>query len=232
MNNIRHISTASRRAFTLLELVVVIGIILVLIGLVLAVSGSLLAGAEKRQLEQSFSVIDAAVQEWQQEMGREITFRRTLVVTGFTTDPTTLDQDGNPNTPLILLGYDVVEMANPDQQSQVFLLALTGLERPREILANLPEKTLRTIGTTTTQELIDPWGKPIRIVFPGRVVGTGTGPDTGVRDQDSSVRSSQEVALGSCLDRRIRFVSSGPDGVFGSIGTAQFEDNVESYTTR
>ncbi|MDA0802437.1 MAG: prepilin-type N-terminal cleavage/methylation domain-containing protein [Planctomycetota bacterium] len=231
------------RGFTLLELVVVMGIILILIGLVLAVSGSLTASAEKRALEQAFSILDAAVQEWQVEMGREMTFRRTQVVTGFTTDPITLDHDSNPNTPLITLGWDVQEVptAQADTQSRTFLDVIAYTERPREILANLPAKVLvKMPGTTATQsELIDPWGKPIRVVFPCRKWGEGTGPDTAAADADGTVRSAQETLLGSCLDRRIRFLSAGPDGVFGDITQPTSstlyklsEDNIESYPTR
>ncbi len=234
------------RGFSLLELVVVMGIILVLIGLVLAVSGALTAGAEKRALEQSFAILDSAVQEWQQEMGREMTFRRTVPVAGFTTDPVTLDHDQNPNTPMITLGWDVQEVptAQADTQSRTFLDVLLYSERPREILANLPEKLLRNAGFNTTtqqpiQELIDPWGKPVRVVFPCREWGKGTGPDTGAADIDGTVRSLQETQLGSCLDRRIRFVSAGPDGVFGDITQPTSstlyklsEDNIESYPTR
>ncbi len=231
------------RGFSLLELVVVMGIILVLIGLVLAVSGALTAGAEKRALEQSFGILDTAVQEWQQEMGREMTFRRTVPVTGFTTDPVTLDHDQNPNTPMITLAWDLQEVATAqaDTQSRTFLDVLMYSERPREILANLPEKLLVKLpGATATQsELVDPWGKPIRIVFPGREWGKGTGPDTGAADPDGTVRSVQAVQLGPCLDRRIRFVSAGPDGVFGDVTQASSttlyklsEDNIESYPTR
>lgn len=236
-----------RRGFSLLELVVVLGIILVLVGLVMAVSGSLTANAERRAVEQSFAILDSAIHAWQQEMGREMTFRRTVAVTGFTTDPTALDHDGNPNTPQITLAYDVVEVAaaQADTQSRTFLDALMLSEEARNVLAALPEKTLRNAGFNTTtqqpiQELIDPWGKPIRVVFPSRKWGEGTGPDTGTVDADGTVRSLQENLLGQCLDRRIRFVSAGPDGAWGDVSTADHqatmykisEDNIESYSTR
>lgn len=246
-----HTFTAvARRGFSLLELVVVLGIILVLVGLVMAVSGSLTANAERRAVEQSFKILDSAVQAWQHEMGREMTFRRTVAVTGFTTDPTALDHDGNTNTPQITLAYDVVEVAaaQADTQSRTFLDALMLSEEARNVLAALPEKTLRNAGFNATtqqpiQELVDPWGKPIRVVFPGRKWGEGTGPDTApasARDADGTVSSSQEILLGPCLDRRIRFVSAGPDGAWGDVSTADHqatmykisEDNIESYDTR
>lgn len=238
--------TRARRAFSLLEIVVVLGIILVLVGLVMAVSGSLTANAERRAVENAFAVLDSAVHAWQQEMGREMTFKRTQVVTGYTTDPTTLDHDGNTNTPMITLAYDVLELptAQANTQNRTFLDALMLSEEARAILANLPEKTLRNAGFNAgtqqpIQELVDPWGQPIRVVFPGRTWGEGTGPDTGVADLDGTVRSVQENVLGACLDRRIRFVSAGPDGAFGDITQPSSStlyknagDNIESYQTR
>ena len=64
-----------RRAFTLLELVIVLGIILLLLGLVLGVGSIVVRQSEQRQLTASMSVIDAALQEFEAQTGRPIVFQ-------------------------------------------------------------------------------------------------------------------------------------------------------------
>ncbi|MSR68726.1 MAG: prepilin-type N-terminal cleavage/methylation domain-containing protein, partial [Phycisphaerales bacterium] len=64
--------TTRRRAFTLLELVIVIGIILILMGLALAVSSSVLASNDRRTMENTFKMLDQALDSWQSQMGREL----------------------------------------------------------------------------------------------------------------------------------------------------------------
>ena len=63
-----------RRGFTLLELVVVIGIILVLMSLVLAVSTIVIQQAESRQLQAVFANLQASVNEYEQALGRKMTY--------------------------------------------------------------------------------------------------------------------------------------------------------------
>jgi prepilin-type N-terminal cleavage/methylation domain-containing protein len=63
-----------RRAFTLLELVIVIGIILVLMGLVLGVGSLVLAQSEERQVRSSMQIIDTALLEFEQQAGRPMVF--------------------------------------------------------------------------------------------------------------------------------------------------------------
>ena len=63
------------RAFTLVELVVVVGIIIALLSLVLAVSTLLIQQNEARQLEAAYANLDRAVQEYELAIGRPIAFQ-------------------------------------------------------------------------------------------------------------------------------------------------------------
>ena len=54
-----------RRAFTLVELLIVIGIIVLLLGLTLTVSTGLLGGSDVRQTRNALKLVDAALREWE-----------------------------------------------------------------------------------------------------------------------------------------------------------------------
>ena len=63
----------TRRAFTLMELVIVVGIILLLAALALSVSTALLARTERQKMADTLSILDAAVREWEASNGRQLT---------------------------------------------------------------------------------------------------------------------------------------------------------------
>jgi len=65
--------------------------------------------------------------------------------------------------------------------------------------------------------VVDAWQNPIGIIFAGRdFEGSGISTDF-ARDAcgDLTVRDEAEDGLGSCINRRPYFVSSGPDGTWG-----------------
>jgi prepilin-type N-terminal cleavage/methylation domain-containing protein len=65
---------AARRAFTLLEIMIVIGVILTLMTLVLGVGSALLRNAEKSQVESAMAIMESALNEYEAQMGRPVTF--------------------------------------------------------------------------------------------------------------------------------------------------------------
>jgi hypothetical protein len=104
--------------------------------------------------------------------------------------------------------------------------------------------------------VLDAWGFRIGVCFPGRPWRNGTGlsttnpndfpsglylrgvnsPASGAPDADGTEQTPDERIFGSCRDRRIRFISAGPDGSFGEVfqpeGSAlkkQTLDNIVSY---
>lgn len=64
-----------RRSFTLLELVIVLGIILLLLGLVLGIGSIVVGQSEQRQLRASMTIVDAAIAEFSAQTGRPIVFQ-------------------------------------------------------------------------------------------------------------------------------------------------------------
>jgi type II secretory pathway pseudopilin PulG len=65
---------ARARAFTLLEIMIVIGVILTLMTLVLGVGSALLRNAEKSQVESAMAIMESALNEFEAQMGRQMTF--------------------------------------------------------------------------------------------------------------------------------------------------------------
>jgi len=217
---------SARRAFTLLELLVTIGIIALLAGIVLAVSTSVIRNAERKQVEMMFQALDQAVAEFERARDQKISFKRPE------------DPDGN---------YDIVELNLTAPYLIVCLL--NGMDttgtgnnfRPlllshassSEILKRIDPDFLRrdtntavpstghvrNTATAPRSELVDPWSNRIAVVFPGRTKKPGE-----LGDVDGTVRTSDENGLGVCRDRRICFVSAGPDGRFNTR-----EDNIYSY---
>ena len=269
----RRSGAALARAFSLLEIVVVLGVILLLAALVLAVSGSVLAASERRETENVMRLLEQATLEWEQALGRPINY-------GPKAEP------GLTGVP----ARDVYEENFGGSWMSCVLMQRFGEnERTRDIVSKIPETYSRKwrtgdpalpttwastaiatdpnqmpnpIQSTTSSGVplvLDAWGFRIGVCFPGRPWRNGTGlsttdvnqffsvtqglylrgvnsPASGAPDADGTEQTPDERIFGSCRDRRIRFVSAGPDGAFGDIYAAegsaskkQTQDNIVSY---
>jgi prepilin-type N-terminal cleavage/methylation domain-containing protein len=62
------------RAFTLLEMLIVLGVILILTTLVLGVSSAVLKGAESAQMRAAFNTMESAFAEWESVTGRPVSY--------------------------------------------------------------------------------------------------------------------------------------------------------------
>ena len=144
----------SRRAFTLLELVIVIGIILILMGLALAVTSSVLASNDRRTMENTFKMLDQALESWQGQMGREMTFGRRVVPGGGTHPPDfTLAATGPSAT------YDIYEENfNTTYMICVVLEKLSASPEALEVLSRIPGTSLRPVPVNPPATII---GEPI-----------------------------------------------------------------------
>ena len=268
---VARVFTATARAFSLLEIVVVLGIILLLAALVLAVSGSVLAASERRETENVMRLLEQATTEWEQALGRPINYGPKI-------------EPGLTGAP----ARDVYEENFAGSWMSCVLMQRFGEnERTRDIVSKIPETYSRKwrtgdpalpttwastaiatdpnqmpnpIQSTTSSGVplvLDAWGFRIGVCFPGRPWRDGTGlsttnaaqffsqglylrgvnaPASGAPDADGTEQTPDERIFGSCRDRRIRFVSAGPDGSFGDIygaeGSAakkQTQDNIVSY---
>ncbi len=234
-----------QRGFTLIELVVVIGIILLLVGLVMAVGTAVRQNGETQQTETTIELLEAAVQEWQTVAQRQLTW-------GIDNDPQDAFYDiqghaagANGSTEDILVITEllqrirrsssvqsIIAQINPDfvhryQQDDNSLWLTTAME--------VDEVNDRFVGELT---VLDAWDLPIYATHPGRVAHDGFGDfDNLIIDLDDTIRTFNEDWYGVAKNRQVCFVSAGPDGDFGHMNPvgndpdllAATEDNVFSY---
>lgn len=70
----RAVACRGARGFTLLEVLMVLGVILILASLVLGVGSALLKNAEKSQMQSAFVSVESALGEWEAQTGRPVTY--------------------------------------------------------------------------------------------------------------------------------------------------------------
>ena len=217
--------------FTLIELLVVIGIIAILASLVLAVSGGILATSERKQVEDTFTLLDKAIREMELSRGQELVFSRTLNKQG-----ASIDADKLPE----LVFYDVNESFSIQGAyiMPTVLSLLMNNDRSREFISKINPDFLKRTGLGTPAspyvlDLVDTWGKRISVIPCGRPAteremrnayrfGTSVGPvnadsnyQLGIDKDDRTVRTYDEFLYGVCSGRRWTFISSGPDQNLG-----------------
>jgi prepilin-type N-terminal cleavage/methylation domain-containing protein len=247
----RRRATRARRAFTLLEILIVVGVILILASLVVGVSSALLKRAERSSVENAMAIVESALGEYEATVGRPMTYDgATVPLTGAIVDvrepanPAGLPANG------VIVGrargqgiYALNLMAQTEATKPILAGIPTDLYRPDRTNPTYPASDATYAPSVTTPanprgELVDTWGNRIVWVFPGRPFRFGV--DTGLPDPDGTVRTTVENLFGVCTNRRICLVSAGPDGLFGFDlevnpnltvvqRTAAQTDNVFSY---
>ncbi|MHC5023839.1 MAG: type II secretion system protein [Planctomycetota bacterium] len=200
------------RGFTLVEMLIVIGIIVLLLGLTVTVSTGLLRGSEVRGMENAFRIIDAAIQEW--ELAADGQMRAGFTndcefppepldicyeeVPPTTSDPSTIDVG-------IEAGHELLKLLNRNQSA-------------REIIAGIDAKLLRRLEEASDPEhpldFLDPWDQQVIVVFPWIRFDPNNPP---VYDEDQSPRNVFEDRFGAATSQRPYLVSAGPDGQFGNL---------------
>ena len=226
----------TRGGFTLVEVVVVIGIILFLVGLTLSVSVAVIERSEIQQTETVLRLMETAVQEWELAADRKLSWGNGP---GY-------DMQGDPNT-----GMSLTE--------DVFIISelLDTVRRPsqvKEIIAQIDPEFVHTYepgppyppwidppqqsavdnqfnGSLT---ILDAWGTPIYPTHPGPTWFDGA---TLPRNGDGTIQIRNEGIFGVARNRQICFVSAGPDGNFGNFDSSipvyhdpeGAKDNIYSY---
>lgn len=213
----------ARRGFTLLEMLIVIGIIALLASLVLAVSSSVIRASEERNTRNTLEVLNTAMEEYERTLDRAVSYR-SAAYTGVVADPTNAGQrydlDSAPAAPPTGSGvaawtamaspYGTIATAGlpaysnlPFRRTVHLIWALTQSPSSAAIMQKLPESVLRgvrpssnTAGFLGARHVVDSWETPIIAVFPGRVAGANGVSENATTpvDKDGTIRSDSEGA--------------------------------------
>lgn len=195
----------ARRAITLVELLVVTGILVLLAGLAAAGLSAGARLAERTRTRTAMDLVHAAIVAHEAEAG-----------------PITWGPDGDihPETPYV---YVVTEVYREVARSSA----------GREILARLDSKVVRTYDASAPlppwirfyeeeilvgfydgeHTVLDAWGTPLYATHPGPIAGPDADPAD--VDPDGTLRTANERDFGSADSRRICLVSAGRDRRFG-----------------
>jgi prepilin-type N-terminal cleavage/methylation domain-containing protein len=187
-----------KRGFTLLEMLVVIGIIVLLASLVLAVSSSVIRASEERTTRNTLEVLNAATEEYERSMDRRVSYQSTAnggspmdnaplaanalrydVVSAPTVPPigsgvAAWSALGTPYSALIAEGLPAYS-TTPFKRTTHLIWALTQSPSSGALMQKLPDSIFRGVkpagtsaGFTTVRHCVDSWDTPIIAVFPGR----------------------------------------------------------------
>lgn len=242
-----------RPAFTLVEMVIVIGLILLLTALTLTVAVTFTRQGEVRATGNLMTQLDAVLEEWQLSASRQMSF-------GINGEPCDVDPTES--------GYPVYEVdqiqaagfAWPDE-NEAFedahevtdamwrIVSRSGVWR--EFVADIDPQYIEVHDDEDEDEpkayhFLDAWGGQILAVHPGREYHDGCddaydidpieGPAS---DDDGTIRTPYEWRYGVAVNGRVFFVSAGPDGQFGDLSAdpdsnayLQTRDNVYSYEVK
>lgn len=212
--------------FTLIELVVVISLILLLVGLTMSVGLAVRSQSETRETENVLILLDQAVKQWQIAADRQLSW----------------GMNGTPAGAVYDVEGDIDESNSPSPEKQLedLLRRIRTNIAARDILAQIDDNFLQQVeeNNVTFLKLVDPWGSPVCLIHPGRVVNPNPpfndNPDEA--DLDGTVHTEHEDVFGVAINRALLFFSAGPDGRFGDLTAdrdsddfKETQDNVYSY---
>lgn len=235
----------SHRAFTLVELTVVIAIILVLVGIVAAVGTAVLSGGQAQATRDTIRLLDNVVFEYGQQTNSSIPSEIEVFAEGETSGLLYPIADA-----AVTQGGDYVDDAGDVIESTALMLYAARENAPGafDLATAIDPSFSRTVSLNANAAavglptVIDAFGNPIRFVHPkwdGRYGpywdGDSQEPGTNLREfpdgsgnpilrrsflvdepEDGSVRRG-DADEGICQGDRPYFYSAGPDGDPGTI---------------
>ena len=208
----------SARGFSLVELTVVIGIVVLPAGLTLSATTAVVRNAEQRTTETVLRQLDTAIGEWELQADRKLSWWQAY----YDRPDSYAGSDVHSTTREVLI---VTEILGAISHTEAVQQILSQIDPPlvyqyRDDTApwlDGPEKyqvNNRFIGGLT---VLDAWGTPIYATHPGSLwTTTPLVPFYQTeRDPDGTIRTYNEEQYGIAPNRRIVFVSAGPDQRFG-----------------
>jgi prepilin-type N-terminal cleavage/methylation domain-containing protein len=208
----------SLNGFTLIEMMIVIAIIGLLAALTLGISSSVMKNAKIHKTEDALKLLTMALQEWELERGRSVTFEGYIPVVngnydiwqagGYIGAPSFAEQGIT----------DVVMLDAMETRLESLVALLLQSESATDIISKITPDLF--IEDEHGKLVVDSWGTPIGVVFPGRNFYDADQDESQLvfaQDEcgDLTVRDQAEDALGSCINERPYFVSAGPDRKWG-----------------
>lgn len=205
------------RGFSLVELTVVIGIVVLLAGLTLSAGTAVVRNAEHRATATALTQLDAAVREWELLADRKLSWWE------YNDAPDRYDaSDVHSDTSDVLIITEILDVVTRNAASRDLIAHIDPdlvyryeddtapwLSNPME----MSEVNDRFVGSLT---VLDAWGTPVYATHPGRPWTAADGQQDGLeRDPDGTIRTLNEQRYGTAPNRRIVFVSAGPDQRFG-----------------
>jgi type II secretory pathway pseudopilin PulG len=215
----RHAHQAPRRSFTLVELVVVIGIVVLLSGLLFSVGSAVIERSERSRTEGALTLLGAALKTWELEAQRTLTWwdaydlnipREPFDVHGDTPEQLILTEILRVVEPVPRVG-EVLARIDPE-----LVVRLTPGAMPSWIDEPAEQQLLsawQARGPSAPMAVLDAWGTPVYATHPGRPWASGD--EAYSRDDDGTIRTDNERRYGACRNRQAVFVSAGPDRRFG-----------------
>ena len=203
-------------AFTLLEIMVAIGIIALLAAITLNLSNSIMRKADERQTKDVLRLVKLALVEWEIASDGKLTFEDYTYVGNCQDCSFDVWNDGSLGSPtfgLIGVANGVMQAAMQDRMQKT-VEVIRQIESSDNILLELTGDNF--IEDTEGAILVDSWGTPIGVIFPGQYYAD-TSELAFAQDEsgDLTIRDQAEDGLGSCMNKEPIFVSAGPDRTWG-----------------